>query len=410
MRPGRLRRARVFPLLLALLAQTFPARAQDAVAERLFLTGLRAGAGACRDCHGRDGAGGREGAVTVPPIDPAALTRRTLDRPAYDRASFARAVTDGRNASGRPLSTLMPRYSLDDAQSSALWDHLAWLRLAERRGVAPDAVLLGIDARAGAELATALRGAMRDILGEDGRIHGRRVAFTMVAPPLADGPQAPLAVLLSPEAGAEARSAGIPLLFPLLPVDDAARPDEVRALAASRRDQAAALLREAPPDIPILTDAAGRGALPAAEFGRVIGPATLDARPDTLPPDLIVIADGIDWPRFAARAPAGARVFALGPEIAPGLEALGRRGVRLVLTDPAAGPGVDGSLPARQRLALAAAKLLADALVAAGRDLTRGSLMRGFGDLRLGTPNWPNLDFARYAVTGTRSVGIVRLD
>ncbi|MET7241767.1 hypothetical protein ABZT49_00200 [Methylobacterium sp. EM32] len=393
------------------MPQAIPARAQDAAsAERLFLTGLRPGAGPCRDCHARDGAGGREGAAIVPPIDSAALTRHTLDRPAYDRASFARAVTEGRDAAGRPLAALMPRYPLDGAQASALWDHLGERRFVERRGVGPDAVVLGIDARAGADLAGALGQAMRGILGEHGLVHGRRVVFTTVAAPLADGPEAPLAVLFSPEAGAEARAAGIPLLFPLLPVDDAARPDEVRALSASRRDQAAALLREAPPDAPILADAAGRRALPAADLGRVVGLPPDPLPPESLPPDMVVIAETVDWPRLAAQAPAGGRIFALGPEIAPSLGVLGRRGLRLVLTDPAAGPGVDGARPVRQRLALAAARLLVDALVAAGRDLTRGSLMRGFADLRLGTPFWPNLDFARYAVTGTRTVGIVRLE
>ncbi|KMO27400.1 hypothetical protein VQ03_30555, partial [Methylobacterium tarhaniae] len=91
----------------------------------------------CRDCHGRDGAGGREGGAIVPPITRSALARATLARPAYDEAAFAVALRDGTGAGGRRLQALMPRYPLGRDEAGALGPHLERPEARERPRVVP---------------------------------------------------------------------------------------------------------------------------------------------------------------------------------------------------------------------------------------------------------------------------------
>jgi len=102
-----------------------------------------AGAGAaCATCHGRSGLGSGEGRAFVPaitaevllvPRDASAFDPRGVPasgprlRPAYDAASFARAVRDGVDPSGRRLGALMPRYALGDADARHLFGYLSVL-------------------------------------------------------------------------------------------------------------------------------------------------------------------------------------------------------------------------------------------------------------------------------------------
>jgi hypothetical protein len=84
----------------------------------------------CAGCHGRDGLGGREGGITMPPITwraltaPREATSAQPGRPLYDDALLVRALGEGIDSAGRTLAPSMPRFQLTPAQASALLDHL----------------------------------------------------------------------------------------------------------------------------------------------------------------------------------------------------------------------------------------------------------------------------------------------
>jgi Cytochrome c len=116
-------------------------------AQRDGMGSLPARAAACISCHRHSLRGGTEGGVRVPPVSgdrlfavgelPTAAKRlrrqwlRHQTRSAYTSATLARALAEGLDPDGKPLSSAMPRYHLD-AQAGA--DLEAYLR---QRGADP---------------------------------------------------------------------------------------------------------------------------------------------------------------------------------------------------------------------------------------------------------------------------------
>jgi len=109
---------------------------------------------ACVNCHQRSGLGVSEGYVntrTVPPITGlylfhargATSSEPILpyvewmhgNRDPYTPATLARAIRDGLDSQGRPLSYLMPRYALNDADMAALIEYLKQLDARPAPGV-----------------------------------------------------------------------------------------------------------------------------------------------------------------------------------------------------------------------------------------------------------------------------------
>lgn len=102
---------------------------------------IEGAAAACVNCHRRSGLGTREGRQLVPPIatrylfHPRAGAHEDFDLPfvegmhadrdPYTEATLARAIREGIGVDGKPLSVLMPRFTLDDA---AMRDLIAYLR------------------------------------------------------------------------------------------------------------------------------------------------------------------------------------------------------------------------------------------------------------------------------------------
>lgn len=149
----------------------------------------------CANCHGADAQGRPEGGV-VPP----AITWRELSKPyghvheggngrrhpAFDPASFARALTEGIDPAGNRLDPAMPRYTL---ASSDVADLLAYLqRIEDDRdpGLAGDrlrvATLLprqGPLAGAGATVEAVLRGALA-AANRGGGVHGRQLELVVL--------------------------------------------------------------------------------------------------------------------------------------------------------------------------------------------------------------------------------------
>jgi mono/diheme cytochrome c family protein len=113
-------------------------------------SGLRmeGAAAACVNCHQRSGLGGREGRSAIPPITGRYLFRPRSkdgddgdipfvagmrgDRDPYTDATLARAIREGLDSQGNPLSYLMPNYALSDADMKAL---ISYLRQLDQRRV-----------------------------------------------------------------------------------------------------------------------------------------------------------------------------------------------------------------------------------------------------------------------------------
>lgn len=128
-----------------LLLSGEPVRA--VVQKNVVLSGVEA---ACVNCHRRSGLGGSEGQNPIRPIIGRLLftasqtefaQRRAVAggaaeaRPAYTRASLARALREGVAPGGRRLDALMPRYALGDDAIDQLYAYLAGLSAAAAPGV-----------------------------------------------------------------------------------------------------------------------------------------------------------------------------------------------------------------------------------------------------------------------------------
>jgi hypothetical protein len=131
-----------------------PEPAKSPVGEAIYLKGVlgsgaplaatRAGAepmtgeqAACVNCHRRSGLGSEEARSTFPPITGRFLFHpltggaelpyvpgARLKRQPYTDMTLARAIREGVDADGRPISYLMPRFALNDTDMAALIAHL----------------------------------------------------------------------------------------------------------------------------------------------------------------------------------------------------------------------------------------------------------------------------------------------
>lgn len=84
---------------------------------------------ACASCHGMDRKGARNaipdfGPYTAPGITAAELRVATATRPAYDRRTLSRAVTDGLRPDGKRLHHPMPRWKLHGKDLDDVLDYL----------------------------------------------------------------------------------------------------------------------------------------------------------------------------------------------------------------------------------------------------------------------------------------------
>jgi hypothetical protein len=134
-------------------------------------------AAACAACHRRSGYGMTEGNFAIRPITAAALFQSqpitTADpriahqlglpiRPAYNEQSLARAIRDGVDMTGRPLSDAMPRYAIGDQEIKPLLAYLKSLAAEPAPGVSDADIHLATVIQPG--VSAEKRRAMLDVL------------------------------------------------------------------------------------------------------------------------------------------------------------------------------------------------------------------------------------------------------
>ncbi|WP_246262469.1 ABC transporter substrate-binding protein [Aromatoleum evansii] len=149
----------------------------------------------CANCHGADGRGRREGGVRPPDITWRRLAlsygqrlENGRERPAYDAASFARAITSGVDAGGNRLDPAMPRFTMSARDVEDLTAYLKRLEDDGDPGLLADAVRVGTLqpaagplAELGATVTALLRGTF-DAVNAGGGVHGRRVELVVADP------------------------------------------------------------------------------------------------------------------------------------------------------------------------------------------------------------------------------------
>ncbi|WP_286164336.1 ABC transporter substrate-binding protein [Azoarcus sp. DN11] len=199
----------------------------------------------CANCHGADGRGRREGGVRPPDITWRRLAlpygqrmENGRERPAYDAASFARAITTGVDSAGNRLDPAMPRFTMSARDAEDLTAYLKRLEDDGDPGLAQDAVRVGtlqpatgLLAELGTTVTAILRGTF-DAVNAGGGVHGRRIEL-VVADPGSDAAGAeaalrrlvdeekvfalvaPLVPALDGRLGALADAAHIPVVGPL---------------------------------------------------------------------------------------------------------------------------------------------------------------------------------------------------
>ncbi|MDP4300560.1 ABC transporter substrate-binding protein [Leptothrix discophora] len=202
---------------------------------------LQGEAVACARCHGPEGAGNREGGLTAPALDWNSLSQARsaspglLPRSRYDDVALLRALRQGVDADGRPLSSAMPRFTLGPRDEADLLTYLRGLgRLTDLDpGLSPQRITIGGVLPLSGPLAAAGRAADAAIrscfaqANRDGGIFGRQidwqpldaqaVAPTEIARVLREqtfAAVAPWWADLGSQALAE-RLAGLPLIGPL---------------------------------------------------------------------------------------------------------------------------------------------------------------------------------------------------
>lgn len=152
---------------------------------------LPGNAAACGTCHGADGLGRPEGGVIPTEITWGALARPYghahpggRKHPAFDPASFARAIRTGVDPAGTALDPIMPRYAISDGDLEAL---RAYLEVVDRDldpGVDARTLRVGVvlpDRGRLADVGAGMRKALQarsDAL-DPGGVNGRRIELVV---------------------------------------------------------------------------------------------------------------------------------------------------------------------------------------------------------------------------------------
>ena len=397
----------------------------------------------CAGCHGRDGAGGREGGITMPPISwraltaPREATSAQPGRPLYDDALLVRALGTGIDSAGRPLAPGMPRFQLTPAQAAALLDHLRIVGTDRDLdpGVTPGEISIGAVlplSGPAAPWGRAMRDGLERALNAAGPIYGRRLqlvtadagsdAVAAWRSLVAGGRVFALAgTMLPAEAGRETDD--VPVIAPLRPAiaHDASN---LFHLLAPVEDQMRVLLDELAAEIghpmqlivvgpdgaaaDAVTDQARRHGATVLRRAQVDNLAALLPPAPAASPDAIVVLPDADFGRLAAglaEQPGSFLLAGAAEAVAPEIATDDR--LRLVLPIGPGGTAASAAPP----LASAAAAVLAEALKRMGARVSRAGLITAIESLRdFHTDVLPPLDFDRGQHVGSHASIVVRPD
>jgi len=388
---------------------------------------------ACATCHGVDGLGRPEGAVRPADVRWATLSRsRKTGRPraGYDEAALTRAIAMGRRPGGEALDRVMPRYRLTVADQH---DLLAYLRtLGERQdpGVGDDVVTLGVlsaSGTAGSSMMASVR-AWADELNGRGGVFARRIELRQF--PGEAGALAALSEQDQPFAfvggspldpadpvAAWMRAARIPFLRTQAPGPSSRNPAEtVFDLGPSLTDELRALLQSAAASGPCSlfvwpSESRGLAADPGRASGCWLVADVRDAK--------VVLPLAPDFPAELGRGRLVLLPSSLASELAGSLcETAAEVQVATALLPHDVAPGAlqrYAELPPGNRLpqvsALALARTIEEALVRAGRTLSREGLLQALGGIRnFDTGFGPPVTLAPDPHEATARVHVLRLE
>lgn len=345
----------------------------------------------------------------MPPIEWRRLGAATKDRPGYDAQSLHRAITAGTDANGKPLSRLMPRYALNVGETRALWTYLADLHALQRQGITPDRLRIGVATIGGGrelsdDYSAAIYKALTERLG-GGHVFGREVDLVPIDPLQPEAVPDVLAVVGLPVSATHAFTRmGVPVLAPIGALSGDEDPSILRGLTPTREALFAALARE--------VAAAGAGPVTILSkseadretFALALSLAGGKVQTDTderLVTDVVVL-DGSTIPPTEA-----ARIWVTWQSLGSRPLETTRAQIMVALDTPLF---ISAAMEARAHPILIhgqqAGIVLAEALKAAGRDVSRARLVQALGETVLTDIG---LDYNRYPLTGTEDVAIIPL-
>jgi hypothetical protein len=375
----------------------------------------------CASCHGHDGRGRAERGIVPPNITWSALSDEGSEhqRPPYSETSVIRAITMGISAGGNRLDPIMPRFQLTLADAAALLAYLKRLGTLPQPGLDDHALILGTvlsgpDAAIGSVLSTYF-----SKINREGGLFGRQLELHTEQLAEGETPGRGIARLITSDAifavlapnitgeergvVAAADADGMPVIGPLTPSAQVApRSRYVFYLNGGIEAEARALTSFAitMPGTPSIVD----DGTPPSHAVAVTAAATLSAAGNTprlrRPDDFAPIASPGPLLWFVNRAPdqrdLGTQVALLVPG-ALAAEALSNGAPAQTWIALAAGQpetaqdgapqhgerdGLTANDGQSHRRALAAAKILVEALRRTGRDVTRERLVNALETLQ----------------------------
>jgi ABC-type branched-subunit amino acid transport system substrate-binding protein/mono/diheme cytochrome c family protein len=412
----------------------------------------------CASCHGRDGRGRAERGALPPNITwPALLAPDTTpgrQRPPYSESLVIRAITMGIDAGGNRLDPIMPRFHLSMAEAATLLAYIKRLGTLSEAGLDDHSLVLGTvldayDAAVGSALSAYLAK-----INQDGGLFGRRLVLYIERP----APGEPLGrtiarltksadifALLAPaiagdesNAVAAAEADGVPIIGPSTQSTQLApRSRYVFYLNGGVEAEARALAGFAAtlPGVPSVADD-GTAVWHAAAVAAVATLSAAGKSPEPLRPDdpalfagngpVLWFADSApNYDRLRARAAIQPTLLLPGALAADVLSHEAPAQTWLAFT---AGPpdiAADAvaeyrelatryDLPRddqrKQRQALAAAKIIVEALRRAGREVTRDRLVDAMESLQdFHTGLIPPVSYSAARRIGTDGIWIVPL-
>ncbi|HYC90770.1 MAG TPA: ABC transporter substrate-binding protein [Thermoanaerobaculia bacterium] len=386
----------------------------------------------CVNCHDYDGRGKAEGGVRPSNLQWAELTKQYAtarrSHPPYTARTLARAITMGIDPAGNDLDRVMPRYRLSARDADDLVAYLQTLGRVRDPGLSDDAVRIGVLLSPDRTRAAAVRDVVAGVfasINEAGGLYGRRIDVRFAELPAAPAErrgavqafldaEQPFALTASSLLGAEQSLAELIEQREVPSVaafsGDAPELRYLFRLLGSPAQEIAALRAFAGDGVVAVGDATPLESIRAAKSilitsGRArVGEILHTAAALPAPPRVLVLSPAAGEALFAAPASLDGRITVALPAGPPHLTTAGLRELQALSPRAAAHPQTAAA-------ALASAKVLAEALRRAGRDLSREKLVEELeGFYNVPTALTPPITFGPADRVGTRGAWLAEVD